>query len=72
MMESRSFDHFLGWLPGAHGKQAGLTYLDSQGESHPASRLTPSPAAATPTRITPTLASRNTKEVIATILAAAV
>ena len=31
MMENRSFDHFLGWLPGANGKQAGLTYLNSQG-----------------------------------------
>src|SRR5690242_15939409 len=28
MMENRSFDHFLGWLPGADGKQAGMTYLD--------------------------------------------
>jgi phospholipase C len=28
MMENRSFDHFLGWLPGADGQQAGLTYLD--------------------------------------------
>src|SRR4051794_13532365 len=28
MMENRSFDHFLGWLPGADGKQAGLTYVD--------------------------------------------
>ena len=26
MMENRSFDHFFGWLPGADGKQAGLTY----------------------------------------------
>ena len=25
MMENRSFDHFLGWLPGADGKQAGLS-----------------------------------------------
>ena len=24
-MENRSFDHFLGWLPGADGRQAGLT-----------------------------------------------
>ena len=31
MMENRSFDHFLGWLPGANGKQAGLTYVDSYG-----------------------------------------
>src|SRR6185436_13883285 len=28
MMENRSFDHFLGWLPGANGRQAGLTYYD--------------------------------------------
>ena len=32
MMENRSFDHFLGWLPSvdrtADGRQAGLTYLD--------------------------------------------
>src|ERR1044071_4215573 len=26
MMENRSFDHFLGWLPGANGRQAGLVY----------------------------------------------
>ena len=24
MMENRSFDHFLGWVPGADGRQAGL------------------------------------------------
>ena len=40
MMENRSFDHFLGWLPGANGKQTGLAYLDRQGEAHPTSRLT--------------------------------
>ncbi|MFD2081590.1 phospholipase C [Actinopolymorpha cephalotaxi] len=34
MMENRSFDHYLGWLPGADGKQAGLTYLDRQGTRH--------------------------------------
>src|SRR6266478_8485113 len=34
MMENRSFDHFLGWLPNADGKQAGLTYVDSAGVSH--------------------------------------
>jgi phospholipase C len=32
MMENRSFDHFLGWMPSVNpnvdGKQAGLTYLD--------------------------------------------
>jgi phospholipase C len=34
MMENRSFDHFLGWLPGANGQQAGLTYLDDLGGAH--------------------------------------
>src|SRR5205807_6442592 len=34
MMENRSFDHFLGWMPGADGKQAGLTYLDGKGTPH--------------------------------------
>ena len=27
-MENRSFDHFLSWLPGAVGQQAGLNYTD--------------------------------------------
>jgi phospholipase C len=40
MMENRSFDHLLGWLPGANGRQAGLSYLDSQGEAHSTYRLT--------------------------------
>ena len=31
MMENRSFDHFMGWLPGARGRQAGLKYLDNNG-----------------------------------------
>src|SRR5438270_150780 len=31
MMENRSFDHIMGWLPGADGKQAGLTYMDQDG-----------------------------------------
>jgi phospholipase C len=30
-MENRSFDHLLGWLPGADGKQAGLTFIDRTG-----------------------------------------
>src|ERR1700730_17232928 len=34
MMENRSFDHFLGWLPGANGRQAGLTYYDRFGVPH--------------------------------------
>src|ERR1019366_5132914 len=29
MMENRSFDHYLGWLPGADGRQAGLHYTDT-------------------------------------------
>jgi len=33
-MENRSFDHFLGWLPGAEGKQAGLGYTDRNGVVH--------------------------------------
>jgi phospholipase C len=31
MMENRSFDHLLGWLPGADGKQAGLKFPDPSG-----------------------------------------
>ncbi len=34
MMENRSFDHYLGWLPGADGRQAGLTFTDRNGVSH--------------------------------------
>ena len=34
MMENRSFDHFLGWMPGADGRQAGLTFTDDAGVSH--------------------------------------
>jgi phospholipase C len=41
MMENRSFDHFLGWLPGADGKQAGLSYADSGGSKHPTHELAP-------------------------------
>jgi phospholipase C len=33
-MENRSFDHFLGWLPGADGQQAGLTFTDQAGAPH--------------------------------------
>ncbi|MDW3682172.1 alkaline phosphatase family protein [Cupriavidus sp. CV2] len=32
MMENRSFDHYLGWLPGADGKQAGLSFADRNGK----------------------------------------
>jgi len=38
-MENRSFDHFLGWLQNADGKQAGLTYVDGTGASHPTHSL---------------------------------
>ena len=41
MMENRSFDHFLGWLPGATGRQAGLTYYDSFGIPHNTYPLAP-------------------------------
>ena len=34
MMENRSFDHFLGWMPGVNGRQSGLSYLDSTGGAH--------------------------------------
>ena len=34
MMENRSFDHLLGWLPNADGKQSGLSYTDVNGASH--------------------------------------
>ena len=40
MMENRSFDHLLGWLPGANGHQAGLAYLDNADEAHATHRLT--------------------------------
>ncbi len=39
MLENRSFDHLLGWLPGADGKQAGLSF----------------PAYGDPTRMVPTV-----------------
>ena len=31
MMENRSFDHYLGWMPEADGRQAGLAYVDEKG-----------------------------------------
>lgn len=34
MLENRSFDHFLGWLPNADGRQLGLSFVDKQGTSH--------------------------------------
>ena len=40
-MENRSFDHLLGWLPGADGRQAGLSYLDKRGVVHATHPLAP-------------------------------
>jgi phospholipase C len=41
MMENRSFDHYLGWLPGADGRQAGLKYADKNGQVFETRRLSP-------------------------------
>jgi phospholipase C len=41
MMENRSFDHMLGWLDGADGRQRGLTYTDAAGVPHRTHRLAP-------------------------------
>ena len=40
MMENRSFDHFLGWMPGADGKQSGLSFTDRYGIPHSTHHLT--------------------------------
>ena len=40
-MENRSFDHLLGWMPGANGKQAGLSYMDKSGVAHTTHWLAP-------------------------------
>ena len=34
-MENRSFDHFVGWTPGADGQQSGLMYPDRNGVLQP-------------------------------------
>jgi phospholipase C len=39
MMENRSFDHLLGWMPNANGRQAGLSYPDNNGNLQPTQRL---------------------------------
>lgn len=41
MMENRSFDHFLGWLPDADGVQAGLEFVDKQGNTQQTWALAP-------------------------------
>jgi len=40
-MENRSFDHFVGWAPGADGQQAGLTYTDANGSAFSTYPLAP-------------------------------
>ena len=40
-MENRSFDHFLGWLPHADGRQEDLTFFDASGTPHVTFRLAP-------------------------------
>src|SRR4051794_7943339 len=41
MMENRSFDHYLGWMPEADGIQAGLSYVDRDGKTWETKRLAP-------------------------------
>src|SRR5437762_1647698 len=41
MMENRSFDHLLGWLDGADGRQAGLRYPDRNGQPQKTQPLAP-------------------------------
>jgi hypothetical protein len=33
VMENRSFDHYLGWVPGANGRPAGLQFNDAFGQT---------------------------------------
>lgn len=40
MMENRSYDHMLGWVPGSAGKQAGRTFVDNAGNSFNSFHLT--------------------------------
>jgi phospholipase C len=40
-LENRSFDHLLGWLGGADGRQAGIAYPDSSGTLVPTHALAP-------------------------------
>ena len=41
MMENRSFDHMLGWLDGADGRQHGLRYADETGTRYRTYTLAP-------------------------------
>ena len=38
-MENRSFDHLLGWVQGADGKQAGVSFTDADGVARSTHRL---------------------------------
>src|SRR6201996_1444649 len=40
MMENRSFDHMLGWVPGANGVQAGRSFSDTTGATFNSFHLT--------------------------------
>lgn len=40
MMENRSFDHYLGWLPGADGVQEGRRFIDTAGKTQMSHHLT--------------------------------
>ncbi len=44
MMENRSFDHMLGWVPGADGRQAGLRFPNAQGDMVETFQLSKDPA----------------------------
>jgi phospholipase C len=44
MMENRSFDHILGWVPGAEGIQQGLSFTDTAGNTYPTFALSQNPA----------------------------
>lgn len=43
MMENRSFDHFMGWVPGADGIQDGLSFPDKNGQQIPTFPLAGTP-----------------------------
>lgn len=44
MMENRTFDHMLGWVPGADGVQAGLKFKNIEGKTVESFRLSDDPA----------------------------
>lgn len=44
MMENRSYDHMLGWVPGSDGRQAGQRYPNAEGDLIETFRLSQDPA----------------------------